>query len=915
LLAAKWSSETLANLVTTPTDFSLFCLGRQEVGQESAMDRLKLYMRLVVVAALFVLGAVGVYKGRSILKGKTTAQNPSKLKTGKLSSSKAKGGDPEANDANAQKPEDGTGDGSDSPTDAGGDSVYGSEDAASSEESSDEADPNGADSTGTYSSNGSTYGQLTDGDVDNGTSGESDETSKGETADEDDSAYADSGDENATEDSMPEESDVATDEPSDSANVYGNESEKTTKPPTSALSEANSAIDRLRQRLNGKSQARVGDTEESDAEPKTSSPKVPPSNVRIPQEAEESAENEDSSSATDLIGEARGAANNIFGGATKPIRTKPDERYANDPSENVADENATGSATQEQDEQEEPPTVAPEAEDEEETHTPTTPQPERGVAPEPEEQEPEVEEQAPAPEAAPKVRPRNSPAVPAMAIPSTPIPSAVSSSPRSVPRTLPDYGNESSHGDRIRSSSSSGRLAEGPQSPNVVLEKFAPPEVQVGQPATFELLVRNQGDASAHQVTVEEEIPEGTDYHSASPEPTNRVGRKLTWNLGSLPPDEEKGIRLQLTPVSEGEIALSAQVHFQAQADARSVATRPVLEVTVESPSQIHAGDELPLLITISNQGTGAATDVLIEEDVPSGFTHPRGRTLQSRVGTLGPGKSKTVKLMLKAEKAGRHRNMLAVSAAGGIVRREETNIDVIAPSLKLGVSGPKRKYLDAQAIHVLTLENPGTAPAHNVEVVAHLPRGLKFVTATNQGAYDASRHAVYWDLEQLPPGSQGAVRFTTLVEETGAHRIEAEARAAEGVHTQAEYEVKADASSELPFTVSDLSDPIEIGEETVYEVRLANRGARDATGVTVQASFPKEIRPLAVEGDVAGTVSGNKVTFAKIERIGVGQSLVLRVSAKALQQGDFRVSVSVASDDSKTPVVHEEATRVYRDE
>jgi hypothetical protein len=56
-------------------------------------------------------------------------------------------------------------------------------------------------------------------------------------------------------------------------------------------------------------------------------------------------------------------------------------------------------------------------------------------------------------------------------------------------------------------------------------------------------------------------------------------------------------------------------------------------------------------------------------------------------------------------------------------------------------------------------------------------------------------------------------------------------------------------------------------------------------------------------------------VTFSKIERIGVGQSLVLKVAAKALQPGDFRVAVSVASDDSKTPVVHEEATRVYRDE
>lgn len=909
------------------------------------MDRLKLYMRLVAVAALFILGAVGVFKGREILKGPKTAK---KLEMGK----KSKQGGTEKTEPGAEGSEDGTAgnEGAGNERSASGNSgegsLYGNDPEAAGDEQADEESPEGEDAdtagsmygqTGTpkkgHTNSSSAYGAVGD-----DTPAE-DETDIGEESTEPKhnqggSKYAYADDEEATDkdtadEPTAEESDVAVNEAEDETSDEEDSATATTTSGASTASDTNSMLARLRQqRLDGKSKGSLSDDADStESETPKQSVKIAPSNVKIPEETEEP-EEESAPTGTGLIGRTQSAANSLLGGATNPVRKKLEDRYANDPTTDPTTTDATitsaeDTTAQDTEEAEAPPTVAPEQEEEEE-EAPTTVQPEREVAPEQEAEEP-------APVVVPTERPRKSTSVSASSIPSAPIPATPipskqggyvpqgaasnQSSNRNVPRPLPAYERDSSQPDRISSTSSSGRLAEGPQSPNVVLEKFAPPEVQVGQAATFELVVRNIGDAPAHSVKVEEEIPPGTEYQSASPEPVSRNGRKLVWDLGSLSPDDEKEIRLQLVPVSEGDIALSAQVHFQAQADARSVATRPVLEVAVESPQQIHAGEELPLRITVSNQGSGAATDVLIEEDVPSGFTHPRGKTLQYRVGTLGPGKSKTVVLKLKAEEAGRHRNALAVSAAGGILRKEETNIDVVAPSLKLGVSGPKRKYLDAQAVHVLTLENPGTAPAHNVEVVAHLPRGLKFVTATNHGAYDASRHAVYWDLEQLPPGSQGAVRVTTLVEETGAHRIEAEARAAEGVHAQAEYSVKADASSELPFTVSDLSDPIEIGEETVYEVRLANRGAQDATGVIVQATFPKEIRPLAVEGDVPGTVSGGKVTFSKIERIGVGQSLVLKVAAKALQPGDFRVAVSVASDDSKTPVVHEEATRVYRDE
>lgn len=872
------------------------------------MDRLKLYMRLVAVSALVVLGAVGVYKGRTILKG--GAKTSSRPKMGKKTPDKTS----TENSPDGQTPDTESQYGDD-PNTASGNPTAGSENAYSDNET---PDPNSRQTTETETGplavadpNASAYGDENE--------PQSPQPGVDTLAANENSAYGDPGAESSDESSAETTGDPSAMAAETAANDPGGYADD---PQPAPAAETGSALDRLRKNLADVGQpTRESPGSESpevaaeepepvdEAPPKA--PKINPSNVRIPREPEEEPEPTETGAAG-VVDRVQSAARNLFGKTTSPSRAEPDRRYADDPSTPPTGAKIDVLSLPPDDaEPESPPSVAPETE----RGMPTTPTPQPEVAPEQEPYaapEPYADPATPeerAPVSIPKERaPRErvSPA-PAASIPSTPI-----GGDRRAPRTLPDDGV---HPNRIRSSASSGRMAEGPQSPNVVLEKFAPPEVQVGAPATFELVVHNLGDAPAHKVTVEEEIPQGTEYHSASPEPTKRSGRMLVWDLGSLQPDDEKGIRLQLTPVAEGEIALSAQVHFQAQADARSVATRPVLEVAVDAPAKAHAGDEVPLRITVTNQGSGAASDVMIEEDIPEGFTHPRGKRLQCRVGTLEPGKSKSFVLKMKAEEAGRHRNLLAVHAAGGIALKEETNIEVVAPSLKLGVSGSKRKYLDSQAIHVLTLENPGTAPANHVEVVAHLPRGLKFVGATNHGAYDASRHAVYWDLEQLPAGSHGAVQFTTVVEREGAHRIEAEARAAEGVQTQAVFQVTAEAASELPFTVSDLSDPIEIGEETQYEIRLANRGARDAQGVIVQAVFPSAIRPTGVDGDFKGRIEGNKVTFTKIERLAVGQGLVLRISAKAVQPGDHRIAVSVASDDAKTPVVHEEATRVYKDE
>jgi uncharacterized repeat protein (TIGR01451 family) len=456
---------------------------------------------------------------------------------------------------------------------------------------------------------------------------------------------------------------------------------------------------------------------------------------------------------------------------------------------------------------------------------------------------------------------------------------------------------------------------EGPQTPTIAVEKFAPPEVQVGKAALFEIVVKNVGKVAAYDVTVVDEVPAGTRFQQASPQPTQSQGKSLLWKFGVMQPGEEQIIELQLVPETEGEIGSIAQVSFQAQAGARSVVTRPRLEIQHQAPTQVHAGENATVLLTITNTGSGAATNVLLQSDVPQGFSHPAGQELEFEVGTLRPSESKQVELVLKAEQAGDYEGVFVIRGDGGLVVQDSARLQVVAPSLQVAVTGPKKRFVERQATHAITIANPGTAAAKDVDIVAHLPRGFKFISADHQGQYDSRQHAVVWGLEELPPGASGSVQLTTLPIEAGEQKLRVEGRSANGLTADFEQLVAVDAVSELMFTVADLADPIEVASETAYEIRLSNRGAKGAANVVVVVDFPAEMKPLDGEGATRASVAGQRLQFAPIVQIAPGAEVVLRARAQGVRAGDHRIAVSLVSDEQQTPVTREESTRVYADQ
>ncbi len=494
-------------------------------------------------------------------------------------------------------------------------------------------------------------------------------------------------------------------------------------------------------------------------------------------------------------------------------------------------------------------------------------------------------------------------------------------------QSTPDFGappssaNSGPQADRVGQPSASDgtgqpgeRALEGPQKPALEIQKFAPPEIQVGKPAKFMVQIRNVGNQAADGVTIRDEVPHGTRLVSTSPTAESEGGQ-IVWQLGKLSPGEDRTVEMQLMPTSEGEIGSVATVSYSAQASVKTRCTMPQLAIRMTAPSKVMIGQEQRVKIELRNPGSGDATGVMLFENVPQNVKHAAGPALEFDIGTLRAGETRELELVLLAEKPGKTVNVLSARAEGNLQVQQQVEFEVIAPALTVDVNGPERRYLERPATYEVSVENPGTAPAQDVQIITKLPKGLQFVRANNMGEYDAANHAVYWSLAELPEGERGTVELVAMPIETGPQTLHVESRAGQGLSDQAQRQIVVDGLAAILFEVRDLEDPIEVGGETGYEIRVVNQGTKAATNVQIAVNLPAGMRLVSAEGETQHAEQRGAIVFEPIPQLAPKADTLYRVRVQGTAAGDQRVTVEVNTDDLAQPIRREESTRVFGDE
>jgi uncharacterized repeat protein (TIGR01451 family) len=458
----------------------------------------------------------------------------------------------------------------------------------------------------------------------------------------------------------------------------------------------------------------------------------------------------------------------------------------------------------------------------------------------------------------------------------------------------------------------STEVTPGRQEAAISLEWVCPPTARVGQPCDCLLLVRNAA-TPVRNVVVTVNIPAGVAVAGAEPRPRGEAGA-LIWDLGTLTARQEVNVRLRLMPSARGDVLPRATVTFQSMSIACIKVREPKLTLKAIGPEKVLVGDVAAVNLTVTNVGDGPADHVMARAVLSDGLDTPKGNKVEFDMGSLAAGETRSVQVVCGTKQGGPQRLDAEAAGEGGLNARDAVSVNVLVPRLDVQITGPSLRYLDRKALYTLRVSNTGDAPASNVTLADVVPEGFKVLAASDGGRHEASTRTVNWYVGDLGPGQSREIKLEVQAVNVGVHKHRAVVVAARGLKAESEVTTNVEGLSALLLEMVDTEDPIEVGGETAYEIRVTNTGSKTETDIRLVATVPEKMEFKSVQGAVRYRVEGRTIVFEPIDKLAPKADAIIRVNVKALEAGTVRFQLQMTSTNLPEPVIKMEATRIYAD-
>lgn len=441
---------------------------------------------------------------------------------------------------------------------------------------------------------------------------------------------------------------------------------------------------------------------------------------------------------------------------------------------------------------------------------------------------------------------------------------------------------------------------------------------RVTQPASVGGLLKYHINIEAlddvENVRLTETMPTGVQFNSATP-PASLLGSNAQWTFPSMNQGQTQNIEITVRPTAEGDHEICSTVTVDNRFCFGFFAGQPQLEVAKNGPSSIELGEEASWTVTVTNNGTASATNVVVTDTLPDAFT-PTSNLRQS-IGDLAAGETKSVTYTAKAVRRGKFANRAVASyessgpdgrGASGSSPEASSPIAVVQSGIRVIKTGPSEAYVFKPEVFEITVENTGDTDLQNVRITDVLPRGA---SVADNGRGRVSGNAIGWMIPKLPAGSSQLIRTEIAATRTGESTNTVKVLSANGLEASDSVTTKWLAVPGVTISITDTKDPVRVGERTNYEIQVRNQGEFEPVSGTVTVVFSEGINPLSVAGDAQGTISGQTVTFPRTT-LEPGKDTNLSITAEGARIGAGRAVMEFSADFLADPVISQESTNVY---
>lgn len=490
----------------------------------------------------------------------------------------------------------------------------------------------------------------------------------------------------------------------------------------------------------------------------------------------------------------------------------------------------------------------------------------------------------------------------------------------------------------------------------IMVEKIGPAEVRAGAPYDYQIRVTNLTDAPLAGVQVTQALPASLSIDSAQPavsdmqkvNPTTQPSGQQAqttqpaqqqaqttqpsqqqqqlnvaqWRIGELGAGEARVIQVRAFAGQVGTFASCITADYQPTLCTMTKVVQPQLTISKRAPERIDICDPLIYTYTVANRGTGVAQGVRIEDPLPEGLTTEDGKQqVALDVGDLPAGESKDVEVTLKAERSGEFASRAVAVSESDKAYSDNTTTTIIQPNLAIEISAPQQQVVNQQFAYEVTVTNNGQAPAEEAMLKLNVPDGAEWVRgdefelaegeAQLAGATEGGSEQL--GLGTLPPGESKTLRLTFVGREAGEAKIAATANAACAEAATASAVTKIATVPALQVWVVDAQDPVQVGSQTSYIVRVKNEGSGPARNVSLTGSLPQGMKFVSGEGATEVKSQENQLSFGPLATLAAGDEVQWTVQASAEKAGTVQFRVQLNSEQMSQAVPAGEPTTLLQ--
>jgi len=414
-----------------------------------------------------------------------------------------------------------------------------------------------------------------------------------------------------------------------------------------------------------------------------------------------------------------------------------------------------------------------------------------------------------------------------------------------------------------------------------------------------------------NNVRLTETMPAGVQFSSANPA-ASLAGANANWNFPTMRKGQSQNIDITVKPVTEGDHQICSTVTVDNAFCLNFFAGQPKLDVVKKGPQSIELGEEASWTVTVTNNGSAEATNVVVTDTLPDAFTPTSN--LRQPIGNLAPGETKSVTYTAKAVKQGNFSNRAVATYDGGqsggpgSSQIASSPIAVVQSGIRVRKTGPAEAYVFKPVTFDITIENTGDTDLKNVRITDLLPKGT---SVADNGRGRVSGNAIGWMIPNLPAGSSQLIRTEVAATRKGQSTNTVKVLSENGLEASDSATTNWLAVPGVTVSITDSKDPVRVREATTYSIQVRNQGEFEPVSGTVTVTFNDSIKPTAVAGDAQGTINGQTVTFPRTT-LEPGKDTNLTITAEGAKIGPGRAAMSFSADFLSDPIISQETTNVY---